>query len=93
MSIFSSRIYFGKYSETDRHVVKKEDLDGYESAELKPSEFGMSVCLVLKSGGKEFIPVGKNSKPVTDVSLDKMVGATVITLSRDGDKDIKRIEF
>ena len=93
MSIFSTKIYFGKYSETDRHVVKKEDLEGYESAGLKPSECGMSVCLVLKSGGMEFIPIGKNSKPVTDVSLDSLEGATIITLSRSGDRDIKRIEF
>ena len=78
MSIFSNRVYRGKWVETDRHEITSEDLEGYKSVSLVPSEYGMSICLCLKSG---------------NITLDDLKGATLVTLSRDGDDDIKRIEF
>lgn len=93
MSIFSNRVYRGKWEESDRHKITDEDIKDYKSATLVPSEYGMSVCLCLKSGGFEYTPLSNRSRPVSDISLDDLKGATLVTLSRDGDEDIKRIEF
>lgn len=93
MSIFSNRVYRGKWVETDRHEITNEDLEDYKSVSLVPSEYGMSICLCLKSGGYEYTPLSNKSRAVSDISLDDLKGATLVTLSRDGDEDIKRIEF
>lgn len=94
MSIFSNRVYRGKWVETDRHEITSEDLEGYKSVSLVPSEYGMSICLCLKSGGYEYTPLSNRSKTMSgDITLDDLKGATLVTLSRDGDDDIKRIEF
>ena len=93
MSIFSNRVYRGKWVETDRHEITNEDLEDYKSASLVPSEYGMSVCLCLKSGDYEYTPLSNKSRAVSDITLDDLKGATLVTLSRDGDEDIKRIEF
>ena len=89
MSIFSNRVYRGKWVETDRHEITSEDLEGYKSVSLVPSEYGMSICLCLKSGGYEYTPLSNRSKAMSG----NLKGATLVTLSRDGDDDIKRIEF
>lgn len=93
MSIFSNRVYRGKWVETDRHEITNEDLEDYKSASLVPSEYGMSICLCLKSGDYEYTPLSNKSRAVSDITLDDLKGATLVTLSRDGDEDIKRIEF
>lgn len=94
MSIFSNRVYRGKWVETDRHEITNEDLEDYKSVSLVPSEYGMSICLCLKSGDYEYTPLSNKSKIISgDITLDDLKGATLVTLSRDGDEDIKRIEF
>lgn len=93
MSIFSNRTYRGKWVESDRHEITAEDIKDYKSVSLVPSEYGMSVCLCLKSGGYEYTPLSNKSRAVSDITLDDLKGATLVTLSRDGDDDIKRIEF
>lgn len=93
MSIFSNRVYRGKWVESERHTITEEDIKPYKSATLVPSEYGMSVCLCLFSGGYEYTPLSNKSKSVSGITLDDLKGATLVTLSRDGDDDIKRIEF
>ena len=71
-----------------------DDINAVSSAKVVASDFGHSVCFVLKNGGMKFMPVSNTSKANTavgdTVDLSK---CQVVTLSREGDADIQRIEI
>lgn len=71
------------FNESEKALVKR--------AEVVPSQFGNSVCFFMQSGGQTYIPLSNQSKlaPGDAVDLDK---AKLITLHRDGDGDITRID-
>jgi len=90
----SLRLYRGKWEESGRSNFSSEEINSIASAKVVASDFGHSVCFVLKNGGMKFMPVSNTSKASTavgdTVDLSK---AEVITLSREGDDDIQRIEI
>ena len=89
----SLRLYRGKWEESGRSSFSASDIEAVSSATVVASDFGHSVCFMLKNGGMKFMPVSNTSKPTQvgeNVDLSK---ATVITLSREGDADIERIEI
>ena len=89
----SLRLYRGKWEESGRSSFSASDIEAVSSATVVASDFGHSVCFMLKNGGMKFMPVSNTSKPTQvgeSVDLNK---ATVITLSREGDADIERIEI
>lgn len=90
----SLRLYRGKWEESGRSNFSASDIEETASAKVVASDFGHSVCFVLKNGGMKFMPISNTSKAsvaVGDtVDLSK---AEVITLSREGDADIQRIEI
>lgn len=77
----------------NEEILTKESLDRYESVRLVSSDIGISVLCVLKNGDAQFLPLSRDSKIVTSVTKESMVGAKVIQLGRPGDDDIYRIEF
>lgn len=77
----------------DEETLTKESLERYKSVELVSSDIGISVLCVLKNGDKQFLPFSRDSKIVTEVTKESMVGAKILKLGRPGDDDIYRIEF
>jgi len=61
------------------------------SASVVSSQYGNSVCFVMKAGGVGYIPCSNDSSlPVgSPVDLDK---AEIVTLGRQGEADIERIK-
>jgi len=95
MGILNSlRLYRGKWEESDRSKFSAAELAEIASAKIVASDFGQSVCFLMKNGGMKFIPVSNTSKVDTEVgdtvNLSKV---EVITLSREGDADIYRAEI
>lgn len=91
MNIFNSiRIYAGKWMVKESRDFTQEEINAVQSASIVDSQYGLSVCFILRSGGKSFIPLDQNSsKSVGDnVDLSK---AKLVTLSREGDDDIMRV--
>ena len=90
----SLRLYRGKWEESDRSNFSAAEISEISSAKVVASDFGHSVCFLLKSGGMKFMPVSNSSKVATsvgdEVNLEK---CQVVTLSREGDADIQRIEI
>ncbi len=90
----SLRLYRGKWEESGRSAFSADDINAVSSAKVVASDFGHSVCFVLKNGGMKFMPVSNTSKANTavgdTVDLSK---CQVVTLSREGDADIQRIEI
>jgi hypothetical protein len=92
MNIFSSlRVYAGKWAVSNSRGFSADEIGAVANASVVDSQYGMSVCFMMKSGGQTFIPLSTNSSLTVgdDVDLTK---AKLLTLHRDGDADIYRVE-
>ena len=92
MNIFQNlRVYAGKWQVKASRAFSPEEVDAVERASVVDSQYGSSVCFFMKSGGQTFIPLSTNSSLALgdDVDLTK---AKLLTLSREGDADIYRVE-
>ena len=94
MNIFGAiKIYQPKQWEvTETREFSKEEISQVESAYVRESDYGMSVCFLMKSGGKSFIPVSNTSSPVVGQKVD-LTTAKLLKLSREGDEDIYRVQI
>lgn len=92
-NIFSSlRVYAGKWMFKSSRVFSQEEQNAVSSATVVPSEFGNSVCFMMKSGGQTFIPLDQNSSLGVGESVD-LSKAELITLGKDGEADIYRVRI
>jgi len=91
MNIFSSlRVYAGKWSEKARRAFSQEEIDAISSATVVDSQYGQSVCFMMKAGGMTFIPLDQNSSKSTGDTVD-LSQAEILTLSKQGEADIYRV--
>ena len=91
MNIFNAiKVYAGKWQVKNTRNFTQEEIDAVQSASVVDSQYGLSVCFILRSGGQSYIPLDQNStKSVGDfIDLSK---AQLITLGREGDNDIMRV--
>lgn len=92
MNIFSSlRVYAGKWAVANSRGFSADEIGAVQSAHVVDSQYGNSVCFVMKSGGQTFIPLSTNSSLSIGDSVD-LTKAQLLTLHRDGDADIYRVE-
>ena len=92
MNIFSSlRVYAGKWAVKASRAFSEDEINAVDHASVVDSQYGNSVCFFMKSGGQTFIPLSTNSTLSLgdDVDLSK---AKLLTLGREGDADIYRVE-
>ena len=91
MNIFSAlTVYAGKWNVTDTRSFSPDEVAAVESATVVDSQYGQSVCFIMKAGGQTYIPVDQNSSVATGDSID-LTKAKLLTLHRDGDGDIYRV--
>ena len=91
-NIFDSlQTYGGSWQVIGSREFHPEEKALVKRAEVVPSQYGNSVCFFMHSGGQTYIPLSNQSSlAVGDaVDLDK---AKLITLHRDGDGDITRVD-
>ena len=92
MNIFSSlRVYAGKWVQTAARSFTADEIGAVASAHVVDSQYGTSVCFHMKSGGQTFIPLSTNSSLAVGDDVD-LSSAKLLTLSREGDADIYRVE-
>jgi hypothetical protein len=92
MNIFSSlRVYAGKWAVKASRSFSQDELDAVDHATVVDSQYGTSVCFFMKSGGQTFIPLSTNSSLAAGDDVD-LTGAKLLTLGREGDADIYRVE-
>ena len=92
MNIFSSlRMYAGKWLVKSSRDFTPQEISSVESAEVVTSQYGNSVCCHMQGGSMTFIPLSNNSTVGVGESVD-LSRAKLITLGRDGDADIFRVE-
>lgn len=85
-------IYAGKWREVAVDTFGEEDIAATESAVVVESNYGLSVCFYLRSGGQTYIPLDTNSSLSVGDVVD-LRKAKVVTLSRPGDDDIYRVRI
>lgn len=92
MSIFESlRIYAGKWSVKNTRNFTAEEIGAVDHAEVVASQYGNSVCFHMKAGGQTFIPLSNNSTKGVGESV-QLADCKVVTLEKQGEADITRIE-
>ena len=93
MNIFSAlRVYAGKWQEKNVESFKAEEIALVDKAEVVESQYGLSVCFFMKAGGMSYIPLDQNSSAAIGDSID-LTKAKVVTLSKQGEKDIYRVRI
>ena len=92
MNIFSNlRVYAGKWALKASRVFNQEELAAISSATVVPSQYGNSVCFMMVSGGKTFIPLDQTSNISAGETID-LSKAELLTLSKEGEADIYRVK-
>lgn len=85
------RTYAGSWSETSREPLSKTEQALVESVEVVEGNYGLSMCFIMKAGGKKFMPLSRDSQLEEGDSVD-IKSVEIITLERDGDEEIYRID-
>lgn len=92
MNIFNSlRVYAGKWAVKATRVFSQEEIDAVATASVVGSQYGMSVCFFMKGGGQTFIPLSNTSSLNVGDTVD-LAKAKLLTLGREGEADIFRVE-
>ena len=91
MNIFSAlRVYAGKWSEKAKRAFTSDEISAVEKATVVDSQYGQSVCFMMKSGGMTYIPLDQNSSKATGDEVD-LTQASLVTLEKKGEADIYRV--
>lgn len=91
-NIFSSlRVYAGKWNLKSSRAFSPEEIAAVASAVVVASQYGNSVCFTMVGGGQTFIPLSNSSSKTVGESID-VASAKLLTLGKDGEADIFRVE-
>ena len=92
MNIFAGlQVYGGSWKVIKERSFEAEELALVDRAEVVASEYGNSVCFFMKSGGQTYIPLSNQSGLTVGDSVD-LTKAKLLTLHRDGNDDITRVD-
>lgn len=73
-----------------RHLTN-EEISAISSNRVVKSQYGLSVEFSMKKGGVTYIPLLKNDKLSENTEIN-LHDAKILTLSKEGEKDIYRID-
>lgn len=73
-----------------RHLTN-EEISAISSNRVVKSQYGLSVEFFMKKGGVTYIPLLKNDKLSENAEIN-LHDAKILTLSKEGEKDIYRID-
>lgn len=93
MSIFSGlQSYAGKWNVKSVADFTPEDKALVSRATVVNSQYGLSVCFMMKAGNIHFIPVDQNcsANAGDEVNLNS---AKIVTLEKQGEDDIQRVRI
>ena len=92
MNIFSAlRVYAGKWNVKETRDFTQEEINEIDTASVVDSQYGMSVCFFMKSGGQTYIPLSNDSNKSVGDTID-LKAAKLLTLGRQGEADIFRVK-
>lgn len=93
MSIFAGcKSYEGIWEVSSVDTIPQDDLNAIQSAHVVNSQYGLSVCFIMKAGNVFYKPLDQNSVASAGDAVD-LSKAKVVTLSKQGEADIQRIRI
>lgn len=91
-NIFASlRQYAGKWAVKAIRNFTAEEIAAVSSNQIVASQYGNSLCFFMKNGGMTFIPMSNTSSKGVGESVD-LNTAKLVTLGKEGESDIYRVE-
>lgn len=91
-NIFASlRQYAGKWAVKATRNFTAEEIAAVSSNQIVASQYGNSLCFFMKNGGMTFIPMSNTSTKGVGESVD-LNTAKLVTLGKEGESDIYRVE-
>ena len=91
MNLFSNlKVYGGKWSEKSSRKFSQEELALVDKAKVVESEYGSSCCFFMKNGTTMYVPMSQDAKSGIGDIVD-LSSAEIVTLEKQGEKDIQRI--
>lgn len=93
MNIFASlRTYAGKWAvKGEPRNFTQEEINAVREAVVVTSSYGLSVCFFMKNGGQTYIPLSTTSQRGSGEVID-LNTAKLVTLCKEGESDIYRVE-
>lgn len=92
-NVFAGRtVYGGNWQVVDSRDFNSEEKAAVLRAEVVPSQYGLSVVFFMRGGGQTYIPLSNTSSLTAGDPVD-MGKAKLLTLHRDGQGDINRVEI
>lgn len=85
------RMYAGNWVLVDERPFDEEEKAAVKSAEVVDSQYGPSVCFMMQTGQRAYIPVSQRSTLKIGDAVD-LNTAKLVTLFREGDGNITRVE-
>jgi hypothetical protein len=93
MNVFAGlQVYGGSWNVVASRGFDAEEIAAVRKAEVVSSQYGSSVCFFMKSGGQTYIPLSNQSSLNVGDEVD-LAKAKLLTLHRDGDGDIMRVDI
>ena len=94
MNIFETlKSYANQFKVANRRAFSQEELNLVNHAEVKLSQYGMSVCFFMKDGCQKYIPLSRDSVASEGDKVD-LTKAEILTLKKEGtDETIDRVEI
>ena len=91
MNLFSGlRVYGGKWAEKASRKFTQDELALVDKAQVVESEYGSSCCFFMKNGTTMYVPMSQDAKSGVGDMVD-LSSAEIVTLEKQGEKDIQRI--
>lgn len=93
MNIFDSLRQYavGKWEVISSRNFNAAEKAAIKSAHVVASKYGNSVCFMMKSGAQTYIPLSNTSSLTVGESVD-LGTAKLLTLAKDGESDIYRVD-
>lgn len=91
MNLFSSiKAYGGKWAEKASRKFSAEEIALVTKAQVVESQYGNSACFFMANGTTTYVPMSNDAKSEVGDIID-LKEAEIVTLEKDGEKDIQRI--
>ena len=92
MNIFDKLfVYAAKWAVKGTRAFEEAEINAVDKAVVVDSTYGKSVCFFMKSGGQTYLPLSTESSYQLGDEVD-LTTAKIITLSKEGESDIQRVE-
>lgn len=81
---------YGQWTVKEERPFTADEIDRVKDTTVVPSQYGASVCMMMKSGGQTYIPLSSDSSVGIGEQVD-LSKAKLRTLCKQGEPDIQRL--